>query len=125
MDELRVHLSGDDARFGQVPAADVARLMLLVEGATARAASVVLGRPKTTTGRYKDVIRRAVQFRLRAVESGSVVPVLELPTPAEAMEVVDPFDLQVATLGQQAVTMLLDVAEGRRHPHPVVAGGLA
>lgn len=121
MNELRVHLTGECAELGLVPASDVARLLLLVENATARAASVVLGKPKLTTGRYREVIARAARFRLRAIESGSVVPVLDLPRPAA-----EPSSLEVetTTLTEDAVELLLDVAEFKREPHPVVARAL-
>jgi len=78
MSELRVELAGEEAKLGEVPAADVARLILGVERAMARAASVVLGRPKTTTGRYDDVIERAVRLKLRVVVEGSVDAVMEV-----------------------------------------------
>ena len=79
MTELRVELSGEDARFGTVAAADVAVLIMGVERALSRAASVKLGRPKMTTGRYEQVIAQSVRLRLRALEEGSIVPVFEIP----------------------------------------------
>jgi hypothetical protein len=111
MSELRVKLTGEGADLGTVPAADVARLLLLVERAAARAASVVLGRPKVTTGRYQEVIEQSVHFRLRDIKKGSVVPVLELPDVSTTDE--DSLDMEVATLGQAAVDLLLDAADGR------------
>ncbi len=119
--ELRVALTGAQADLGRVPAADVARLILLVQQATARAASVVLGRPKTTTGRYQDVIERAARFALRSIETGSVVPVLELPEPPEPGD--DAFDLEAATLSETAVTALI-AAANEPDPHPLIARAL-
>jgi hypothetical protein len=122
MSELRVELAGGEAKLGEVPAADVARLILGVERAMARAASVVLGRPKTTTGRYDDVIERAVRLRLRAVVEGSVVSVLEVPEFAPTDDAT--LDIDAASLGESALTRVLDAADPERHPHPVVAKGL-
>jgi hypothetical protein len=122
MNELRVYLRGECAALGTVPAADVARLMLVIEKAVAQAAAVVLGQPKTTTGRYKGSVEEAVHFRLRTVEKGSVVVVLELPEPAAAHGTLD---FEVATLGQSAVAMLLDAAAvPSAPPHPLVAKAL-
>lgn len=122
MSELRVQLTGEQAKLGEVPAADVARLIIGVERAMARAASVVLGRPKTTTGRYDDVIEQAVRLKLLAVEEGSVVPVLELPDPPVPDD--GTLDMEVTTLGDSALTRLLDAADAQQHPHPVVAKAL-
>jgi hypothetical protein len=123
MNELRVALTGERAQLGVVPAADVARLLLLVEKAAAQAAAVVLNQPKTTTGRYRGVIEQAVHFRLRAVEPGSVVPVLELPAPAPSKD--GALSMEVVTLGESAVAMLLDSAAEQPHPpHPAVAKAL-
>lgn len=113
---IRVHLTGDDAELGVVPAADVARLILALERAASLAASVVLGQPKTTSGRFGDAIENAVRFWLLAVEAGSVTLALELPEPEPA----DRLPVDVPTLGQSALAMLLDVAGGLGRPHPVV-----
>jgi hypothetical protein len=125
MTELRVKLEGEDARLGEVSASDVAQLILSVEKAVAQAAAVVLGRPKTTTGRYQHVIEEAVRFRLVGIEEGSVVPVLELPELPLPLDM-EVLDLEVATLGQAALDMLLDSAEddAARPPHPIVAKAL-
>lgn len=122
MSELRVELAGEEAKLGEVPAADVARLILGVERAMARAASVVLGRPKTTTGRYDDVIERAVRLKLRAVVEGSVDAVMEVPGVASGDD--GTLDLDAASLGESALGQLLDAADPQKHPHPVVAKGL-
>jgi len=122
MTELRVSLKGEEARLGAVPASDVARLILGVERAMARAASVVLGRPKITTGRYDEVIERAVRLKLRSVEEGSVVPVMELPD-ALASEG-GTLDLDVPSLGESALESLLDAADPGQRPHHVVANAL-
>jgi hypothetical protein len=118
MKELRVKLDGERAHLGRVPAADVARLLLLIEKAAAQAAAVVLRQPKTTTGRYKGVIEQAVHFRLVGIEEGSVVPVLELP-PAAPSEIGATLNFDVVTLGESAVEALLDAAV--KPDNPLVA----
>jgi hypothetical protein len=125
MSELRIKLEGETARLGQISAADVAQLILGVEKAALQAAAVVLGRPKTTTGRYQGVIEQAVRFRLVSVEGGSVVPVLELPEllpPADS----EALDIEVSTLGQMALDSVLDVAEDTapQPAHPLIAKAL-
>ncbi len=120
MKEFRIKLEGDQAHLGTVPAADVARLLLLIEKAAAQTAAVILHQPKTTTGRYRGVIEQAVHFRLHGIEEGSVVPVLELPEagPPE-LGAVRALDFEVATLGESAVKALLDAA--RKPSEPLIA----
>jgi len=115
MKEFRVKLEGEQAHLGRVPAADVARLLLLLEKAAAQAAAVILHQPKTTTGRYKGVIEQAVHFRLVAIEKGSVVPVLELPD-ATPPELGATLDFDVVPLGELAVNALLDAADKPTDP---------
>lgn len=121
MKEIRVRLDGDQARLGKVPAADVARLLLLLEKAAAQAAAVVLHQPKLTTGRYKGAIEQAVHFRLVGIEEGSVVPVLELPD-AGPFAAYPTLEFEVPALGQLAVEALL--SEARKPSDPVVAKAL-
>jgi len=122
MSELRLRLSGEDAELGKVPARDVAQLILLVERAVMRAASAVVGRPKTAGGRPERVIAAAARFRLRGIESGSVVPILELPeSPVSAGE--QTLEVEAATLTEIALESLFAAAEGDE-VDPVVAGAL-
>src|SRR5690242_13392205 len=120
MTELRVELDGDDAKLGSVAARDVAQLMLAVERAVMRAASVVAGRPKVATGRGEGTLEPAARFRLVAVEEGNVIPVLELPEPIVAGQAMD---LDVASLSEAAVNELLTTAE-RGDGHPLVMNAL-
>ena len=113
---FRVELRGQDARLGVVPAADVARLLLGVERALARQTAHALGRPAAERGRWEAVVANAVRVRLAAIEEGSVVPVLELPDFG-----VDGLALQAETLGEEALTQILDVISGDRSPEPDVA----
>ena len=121
MSELRVKLEGETATLGEVAAGDVARLILGVEHAIAQAASVVLGRPKTTPGRYEDAVERASRLKLLAIEAGSVVPVFELP---DAVPVDGMLDLDVSSLGETALDALLAAADPQQHSHPLVAKAL-
>ena len=122
MSELRLRLSGEDAELGKVPARDVAQLILLVERVVMRAASAVVGRPKTAGGRPERVIAAAARFRLRGIESGSVVPILELPeAPVSAGE--QTLEVEAATLTEIALESLFAAAEGDE-VDPVVAGAL-
>jgi hypothetical protein len=124
MGELRIGLTGDNAHLGEVAAADVAYLILGIERTMSRAASVIVGRPKTTTGRREQVIERAVRLRLRAVEEGSVVPVLEIPD-FELPEG-ETLDVDVASLGEQALELVMDAADPASHPNadPIVVKAL-
>ena len=126
MTEIRIDLKGEQAKLGEVSAADVAQLILGVQKALAQAAAVVLGRPKTTRGRYQATIEQAVRFRLVRIEEGSVGTVLELPEPPPASDV-EAFDFDdVATLGQSALDRLLDVvADGKAETaNPLIASAV-
>jgi hypothetical protein len=115
MREFRVKLEGHQAKLGHVPAADVARLLLLLEKSAAQAAAVVLHQPKTTSGRYKSVIEQAVHFRLVAIEEGSIVPVLELPEPAPIAQG-QTLDFDVLTLGEAAIEAIFEAAVAPTDP---------
>lgn len=124
MGELRVGLTGDNAHLGEVAAADVAYLILGIERTMSQAASVILGRPKTTSGRREQVIERAVRLKLRAVEEGSVVPVLEVPD--FELPAGETLDVDVASLGEQALELVMDAADPESHPNadPIVVKAL-
>jgi hypothetical protein len=125
MSELRIKLEGKMAKLGEVSAADVAQLILGFEKAVAQAAAVVLGKPKTTTGRYTAVIEQTARLRLISIEEGSVVPVLALPEPPSLPDMGE-LDFEVSTLGQTAVDSVLDAGAGEAHRpvHPLVAKAL-
>lgn len=122
MGELRIGLTGDDAHLGEVAASDVAYLILGVERALAQAASVVLGRPKLTPGRREQVIANAVRLRLRAVEEGSVVPVMEIPD-VELPED-ETLGIDVSSLGEAALDRVVDAADPESQPDPIIAKAL-
>jgi hypothetical protein len=121
MSELRVRLTGEDAELGRVPAGDVARLLLGLERAVARAAAIVLGRRKPSGGRHEAAVEQASRLRLRGIESGSVVPVLEVPDEAIAED--GTLDLKATHLGETAVRLVLD-ATAQPNPPPDVAAAL-
>jgi len=106
---VRVRLSGGEARLGSVPAADVARLLLGVQRAAARASGAVLRRGVKKTGRWGKVIEDAVRFRLVGIEEGSVVGILELP----AVETgADQLELDAGSLGEAALVATIRTAAG-------------
>lgn len=115
---LRVELTGDAAELGSVPASDVAKLLLGVERAVARGAAAVLGRQVRTAGRWGKLIERAVRFRLIAIESGSVVGVLELPIIEP-----DPDRLQFdeSTLGELGLLSTIQTALGESDDPDIAA----
>src|SRR2546422_418367 len=123
---LRVRLEGDNAELGRVPAADVAQLLVSIERALARAASVVVGRPSRKVGRRERVVAEASHMVLHAIESGSVVPVLELPTVQYGDDAVQQIiHMHAAALGEVAADQLLDVISGEIDGHPYVVEALA
>jgi hypothetical protein len=121
MTELRLRLTGEHAQLGEVPASDVARLIIEVERALVHTAYLVLGRRKSWTGRPEQTIAEAVRLRLRGVESGSVVPVLDLPGPTEEDGTLD---FVAEPLGDAALALLLDAAEPAQRVHPRAAAAL-
>lgn len=121
MAELRVTLLGDDASLGVIPAADVARLLSGVEKAIARAAEVRQGRTGRWAGRRDAEREAATRLMLRALESGSLTAVLDIPggdAAGETLELADPFLGELA-----AADILRTLNEGEEHPR--VAEALA
>lgn len=106
---LRIRLSGEDAHLGAVPASDVAKLLLGVERAVARAAGEVIRRPVRSRGRWAGVIEAAVRFRLVGIEEGSLVTVLEVP--AREIEP-DTLGLEESGLGELGLALALRTAAG-------------
>lgn len=116
---LRVGLTGGEARLGRVPASDVAKLLLGVERAVARATGDVVGRRVKQTDRWGKVIESAVRFRLVGIEEGSVVGVLELP---DLRREPNTLDLDTSTLGETGLIAALKTALGGEDADPDVAG---
>lgn len=118
---LRVRLVGEDADLGRVAARDVARLLLGVERAVARAASHVAGHQVKATGRRRRSIEETTRFKLLGIERGSVVGVLELPQLGTDE---DKLDLGDASLGELAVESTFATAAGAETRHVDVADAL-
>lgn len=106
--QLRLRLQGDMARLGEIPASDVAKLILAVERAVADAATQIVGRTQGLTGRKGAPVEAATRFRLVGVRKGSVMPVLELPRPAGE----DLLDVGDRGLGEMAIDAALDLILG-------------
>jgi len=106
---LRVRLTGDDAELGRVAAGDVARMLLGVERAVARAAGHVIGRQVKATGRRGRTIEETTRFRPLGIEKGSVVGVLELPEETTDAETLD---IDTPSLGELALDSALATAAG-------------
>ncbi len=117
---LRVtaRLEGSLARLGEVPAADIAHLILGVERAIARSAAQIIGR-RPGTGRRGATIEASTRLRLVSILEGSVMPVLELPDVTGDVE--GGFDLDVQDLGSLALDATLGLFE-LKEPSPDVAG---
>lgn len=116
--ELRVALRGPTAELGVVAAADVARLLLGVERAVARAAAGLAGRQPGLTGRRGSAIEASTRLRFRAVEAGSVAAVLDVP---DATSVDQGLPLTDPTLGVLAAGRTLDVLDGNGESVDVAA----
>jgi hypothetical protein len=121
---LSIRLEGPDAVLGKIPAADVAQVLTAVEVALARAVSVALGRPSRRPGRKERLVAEAAHVALVAIEAGSVVPVLELPTIDED-EGEPTLGVSVAHVSEIAAEQLLDVVAGEIDGHPYVVEAIA
>lgn len=119
---LEVVLKGPHAALGEVLASDVARLLVGAERTVGRAAEIVIGRQPKRSGRRVAVVEAATRFRLKALTSGSVTAVLELPAVGHTDD--GGLDLGDATLGELAVEEALAVIDGRSDD-PYVADALA
>jgi hypothetical protein len=103
---VRAQLEGVDAEPGRVAAADVARIILGLERAIARAAYLVLGKARRETGRHRQAIESAARLRFVGVERGSFVELLALPDAAEPSD--EEFAISAADLSSLAFGRLLD-----------------
>ncbi len=95
MSKYEVRLVGKQARLGDIPAVDVARLILDVQTAIARAAGAAIGRRPKATGRWESTIEDATRLRLVKIKRGSVLIELLPPT---AVPDGDELDLDVDSL---------------------------
>lgn len=118
---VRLVLEGGHAALGEVPAADVARLIEGAIRAIARAAEMIAGREPGQVGRRGAATENATRFVLRGIEAGSVAVVLGGPLATAdggGLELDDP------RLTDMAVTSTLDSLSGAELD-AYVARGLA
>lgn len=118
---LRLVLEGGQARLGEVPALDVAKL---IEGAIrsiARSAELIAGRQPGQVGRRGAATENATRFVLRRIESGSVAIALDRP-----LATVDDGGLELddPRLTELAVDRTLDALSGLELD-AYIASGLA
>jgi hypothetical protein len=103
---IRATIEGNQAHVGEIAASDVARLILALERALARAAYVALGRERPAdTGRHAAAIERATRLRFAGIDRGSFVELLALPDASEPSD--DELPITVAALGDAAFEQLL------------------
>jgi hypothetical protein len=107
---IRAQLEGPDAELGRVAASDVARMIIGLERAIARAAYLVLGQERRGTGRHRQAIESASRLRFVEVSRGSVVSVLALPDTGEPSS--EELPISVADLSSMAVRRLMDALTG-------------
>jgi hypothetical protein len=108
--EIRLVLEGGHAALGEVPAADVARLIDGAIRAIARSAEVIAGREPGQVGRSGTATENATRFVLRAIEPGSVAIVLGNPLPAA--DETGGLDLDDPRLTDMALGSTLDSLSG-------------
>ncbi len=102
---VQVRLVGAEARPGHIAAADVARVILGLERALARAAYLVLGRVRQgATGRHTGAVEAASRLRFVGTRAGSLVELLALP---DATLDSNGFDLPVDDLSRRAFDRLV------------------
>lgn len=103
---IRAAITGPEAEPGRIAAADVARLIVGLERAIARAAYVALRRERrAVTGRHIAAIERAARLRFIGVESGSFVELLALPESGAPSE--DELLISVNALSSAAFDQIL------------------
>lgn len=103
---IQVRVTGAQARPGEIAASDVARLILGLERAMARAAYLVLGRPRqSASGRHTGAVEAASRLRFVGSGPGSFVQLLALPEARKAIG--DELDLPVDDLSRRAFDRLV------------------
>ncbi len=109
---IRARLEGADAEPGRVAAGDVARMVLGLERAIAKAAYAVLGRARRgATGGYIQAVESASKLRFVGTEPGSFVGVLALPEAGGDQDTA--LDFPVDDLSSLAFERLLDAITGQ------------
>lgn len=121
---IRAILTGENDELGQIPAADVAKLILGLQQALAAAAStVVRQRRRGATGRHPAAIEAASRLTFQGVERGSVAAVFSLPDlAADDGEKLDVGD--IPDLARLAFERLIDALHDPA-PDPAMARAVA
>lgn len=109
MAKYEVRLVGEHAELGDVPAVDVARLILDVQTAVARAAGAFIRRPPKRTGRWKGTLEDATKLRLVEVTKGTVRIGLQPPL-VDADD--ERFELEVDSLADAGWSVAAGAIEG-------------
>jgi hypothetical protein len=121
MARYQVRLVGREARLGEVPAVDVARLIFGVQRAVARAAGSAIGRRPKPTGRWETTLEEATKLRLVRIRRGSVI--LELDPPHEHLSD-DELRLDVDSLGDIGWSTTVAAINGAESADPDITSRL-
>ncbi|MDQ4099054.1 MAG: hypothetical protein M3121_00970 [Chloroflexota bacterium] len=108
MAKYEVRLVGEHAELGDVPAVDVARLILDVQTAVARAAGAFIRRPPKRTGRWEGTLEDATKLRLVEVTQGTVRIGLQPPR----VDGDEQFELEVDSLADAGWSVAAGAIEG-------------
>ncbi|MFI6496937.1 hypothetical protein [Nonomuraea typhae] len=121
---IRAVLTGENDELGQIPATDVAKLIVGLQQALAAAASTVVRQKRRgSTGRHPAIIEAASRLTFQGVEPGSVAAVFALPDLSSG--VADQLDVgDIPDLGQLAFDRLMD-ALSSNDPDPELARAVA
>ena len=119
---LVLRLTGDNARLGEVYAADLAQLLDGVDRAVSRTAAQIAGRAPGKGGRLPQTIIGATKLRLTAIKEGSLV--LEF-APPDAPGDQETLELDDEQLADSAIRTVIDVLEGSETGFPEAAAVLS
>ena len=117
-----MHLTGDNARLGELYASDLAHLLEGIERAVGRTAAQLAGRAPGTAGRLPQTITRASKLRVTAISEGSLK--LEL-APPDAPSDEAALDLDDMQLAESAIRTVIDVLEGSETGFPEATAALS
>lgn len=118
---LVLRLTGDNARFGEVYASDLAHLLGGVDRAVSRTAAQIAGRTPRKGGRLPRAIIGATKLRLTAIKEGSLV--LEF-APPDLLSDQGALDLDDMQLAESAIGKVIDVLEGSETGFPEATAAL-
>ena len=119
---LVLHLTGDNARLGELYASDLVHLLDGIERAVGRTAAQLAGRAPGTAGRLPHTITRAAKLRVTAISEGSLK--LEL-APPDAPSDEGALDLDDMKLAESAIRTVIDVLGGSETGFPEATAALS